>query len=453
MVLGKKRYFGLDDPSLVNDVRGKDPFSKYERVKMENSQGLTVVQVKHSTDGRLYSLKSVKIKTHKIFDKKKKEQRQKQEEEARSSVNSLKKIDHPNIIRLYDIMEYGSKLYLIEELHVGKHWQVLSSFKGKLGEEGVCSAVKQLLSAVNYLEEKNFTHGRMSLQGIMVDTNKAFIMITDFLGTFSNEDEEVEMVSDVYSIGAMAYELVTCKRLKGYKVNKKQEQFKALSKNGQLCIQAMIYQQAMTPRQALDHPWIDEKGGENFLKHFKKVTKAFETSSKSADIKRAAMNVIARHSSPEDLAHLLQAFREFDGDNSGTISSEEFHIIMKKLGKRLPKAEIDKIYEGIDVDGDGTIGYTEFVAGALEFRGQIEEWKVRSAFLEMDRDHSGYITHEELRSMFSSSEEDAQRMIEESDTDKDGQSKWSIVEYLDYYTSSHLTFCHLRFCFVLVWVY
>lgn len=52
---------------------------------------------------------------------------------------------------------------------------------------------------------------------------------------------------------------------------------------------------------------------------------------------------------------LLNAFKVFDKDNSGTISSEELRNVLKSLGENLTDAELDEMIKMADRNGDGHI--------------------------------------------------------------------------------------------------
>ena len=52
---------------------------------------------------------------------------------------------------------------------------------------------------------------------------------------------------------------------------------------------------------------------------------------------------------------LLQAFRVFDKDNSGTISASEMRDVLKALGEDLTDKEINEIMQAADTDGDKSI--------------------------------------------------------------------------------------------------
>lgn len=52
---------------------------------------------------------------------------------------------------------------------------------------------------------------------------------------------------------------------------------------------------------------------------------------------------------------LINAFKVFDKDGSGTISSEELRNALKSLGENLTNEELDEMIKLADKDGDGHI--------------------------------------------------------------------------------------------------
>ncbi|XP_029293430.1 calcium-binding protein 5b [Cottoperca gobio] len=63
------------------------------------------------------------------------------------------------------------------------------------------------------------------------------------------------------------------------------------------------------------------------------------------------------------LKELKEAFREFDMDGDGSITSEELrHAMIKLLGEQTSKHEIDAVVREADNNGDGTVDFEEFVS-------------------------------------------------------------------------------------------
>ncbi|XP_029914696.1 calcium-binding protein 5b [Myripristis murdjan] len=62
------------------------------------------------------------------------------------------------------------------------------------------------------------------------------------------------------------------------------------------------------------------------------------------------------------LKELKDAFKEFDMDGDGAITSDELrHAMMKLLGEQTNKSEIDAVVREADNNGDGTVDFEEFV--------------------------------------------------------------------------------------------
>jgi len=57
---------------------------------------------------------------------------------------------------------------------------------------------------------------------------------------------------------------------------------------------------------------------------------------------------------------LLFAFRTFDVDGDGMISSEELRKVMDDLGAKLTEKELIDIYDFADEDKDGYLNFKEF---------------------------------------------------------------------------------------------
>lgn len=56
----------------------------------------------------------------------------------------------------------------------------------------------------------------------------------------------------------------------------------------------------------------------------------------------------------------MEAFKVFDKDGNGVISSRELKHVMANLGEILSEAEVEAMINEADIDGDGCINYAEF---------------------------------------------------------------------------------------------
>ena len=71
------------------------------------------------------------------------------------------------------------------------------------------------------------------------------------------------------------------------------------------------------------------------------------------------MNKRSKETDTEE--EVINAFKVFDKDGQGLISSNELYHIMTTLGDKLTEDEVEEMIREADIDGDGFINYEEFV--------------------------------------------------------------------------------------------
>jgi calmodulin len=59
-------------------------------------------------------------------------------------------------------------------------------------------------------------------------------------------------------------------------------------------------------------------------------------------------------------AELHAAFKKFDTDGNGYITTNELDHILSRMGRHLSRREIDAMIESLDSSGDGKISFDEF---------------------------------------------------------------------------------------------
>ena len=58
---------------------------------------------------------------------------------------------------------------------------------------------------------------------------------------------------------------------------------------------------------------------------------------------------------------IIEAFKVFDTDKSGTLNKIELRHILTRIGDKFTDEEVDDIFKQADLDGNGEIDYREFV--------------------------------------------------------------------------------------------
>ncbi|EED87065.1 predicted protein, partial [Thalassiosira pseudonana CCMP1335] len=244
--------------------------------------------------------------------------------------------------------------------------------------------------------------------------SKKETIMTDFVGTIYTMAPEVikgnyTYKCDMWSLGVMAYmpfssqipfigkdmSEIAKKIMRGsYSFSGKQ--WSKVSKRAKDFVQILLVRDASsrpTADQALRHPWI--KGGSpiNYPKNFfldSQICASIENYSMYSWLHRLALMVIRYRYTGSETAHLRHIFTSFDGDNSGTVESDELRRAFA-LHDKYSDDEIDQIFSAVDMNGAGKISWTEFLAATIETMGKVGEDEFSECFEQLDCDNSGYI--------------------------------------------------------------
>ena len=114
------------------------------------------------------------------------------ENEFENEINILKKVDHPNIIKLHEVFYFENFVYLIEDYCKGGDLFDYITKQRYFTEKKAASILTQLLSALNYLHCKKIVHRDIKPDNIVfieTKTNEILIKMIDF-GTSITKTKE-----------------------------------------------------------------------------------------------------------------------------------------------------------------------------------------------------------------------------------------------------------------------
>ena len=91
-------------------------------------------------------------------------------------------MNHPNIIKLYEAIDSPSYVYLVMEYAQGEslHAHLKAQPQRRFPEDKAKRIIKQVLSTLAYLHERNVTHRDIKLENIIIDAKKGTIKLIDF---------------------------------------------------------------------------------------------------------------------------------------------------------------------------------------------------------------------------------------------------------------------------------
>eukprot|EP00347_Sterkiella_histriomuscorum_P012164 403369649 len=403
----------------------------------------------------------------------------------RYEIDILRYLDHPNILRLYEIYEDRHNIYLVTELCEGQDlWDDIAQ-REKLTENDAAEIMQQILSAVAYCHRKNVchrdikpeniiishpTHSEKDCQNGNIEGLKNRIKLIDF-GTsqvFSKVEKlqslqgtsvyvapeviegEYDQLCDVWSIGIILYIMmigkspykskiqseileevkVTQIKIEGSEWENRSEEVKdllrqMLNKDPELRI---------TAKQALKHQWFQKQA----------ITHRDYQSTVEAFINLRNFNAIytfmvCQFSSQDEKDRLYNSFQTLDLNHDGKLTIDElvqgYKIVSPHLSDELIRQEAEHIMKIVDQDANGYISFSEWENASINKFDMLSHKKLRSAFELFDKDNSGKISVQEIQEILSQGSQVSnsnvwEEIIKEIDQDGDGQISFEEFYYM-----------------------
>ena len=417
--------------------------NNYKRTKIlgQGSFG-TVFLVKHKILNTYFAMKVIK-KTNKS----------EKDEVLMNEINILRKMDHPNIVKITDFYTTNTEYILVTEYcPEGELFYEIKNF-APFNEALTGWYMKQILSAVCYCHKLKIIHRDLKPENILISKKNKngfnLVKVIDF-GTaiiFNKNKNDKSLTGsvyyicpevlsknrnytekcDVWSCGIIMYILLTglppfngdsdeeiVTKIKNGRFNMEKYPWPIISSQAKDLIKKLLEfdpNKRITAEEALNHPWFESKQVQSEdnagLLKIKNPNKLLNNliNFRSDNILGNTVFAYLIHNNIQlnQVHEAIKLFNKIDKNGDGQICREELYkgleSFLKLSGKEL-KEKVDIIFNNIDTDHNGYIEYEEFLRAAVDKEYFLSDNFLRFAFDYFDRDKNGEISYNEIKQLF-----------------------------------------------------
>ena len=451
---GKKNFVGKSEGLFLDN---------YDVIKQLGKGGYgKVYEVKHKKTGEIRACKHLSKLVLKNLEKFERE------------INILINTDHPNIIKIYEIFESQRSLYLVmEECKGGEIFdRIIDHIQSKkmYSEKDASIIFQQVMSAIEYCHNNGICHRDLKPENLLYlnqgPEQDNPIKVIDFgLSQMISTDKKLKTKvgtayyvapeilkgdytekCDVWSAGVILYIFLSgdppfngpsdseiYNKIAQMKYTFPEKKWKDISNEAKDLIQHMMApeNERYTARQVLDHPWFKNAkttplSSLNFDPAF------FVDYVKGCELKKISLLFIASRLDENEIINLKKYFEAFDKCKDGQITFEELKQGLTQLkSNKLTENDLKELFNLIDVDKNGKIDYTEFLAATIQKYNYLRNERLFETFCMFDKDNSGQITKDEILKALNA-DKNQEKEIEKyiNAVDKNGDGKVDYKEFL-----------------------
>lgn len=366
--------------------------------------------------------------------------------QLREEIFIMCELDHPNIVRLEEVYESHSEIYLVQELCVGGElFDRLDEQPDYHYTEAECAhLIKQMLCAVRYLHSKGIIHRDLKLENFLFSSSAedSELKMIDFglskhfrygevhqeaVGTPYTVAPEVirgryDERCDIWAIGVISFLLlsgdppfggcsgseslltVRTNILNGSFEFEPAEVWDLVSPTAKEFINTLLVTNPKlrpTATEAQKLTWLEEWAhrtkSDNDQILNPNVVRALVNFKEFSYMRKLLCEVLSFTLLPEQIKDLRKEFETLDIDGSGEISLLSLkQVLVTNAGAgslgALTEEEVEDIFNAMRVKKSETrIRWHEFIAAGLS-QCEVDDRNLRLAFDRLDNDHKGVST-------------------------------------------------------------
>jgi calcium-dependent protein kinase len=462
-VITKEHDIVINNSIIVNKAFG-NPNDYYTKIEKLGSGSYGVVwKVQHNQTGLDRAMKKITKNPN---------SKKETEAEILNEIEILRKLDHPNIVKIFEFFNTTDGYFLITEFCSGGELYREIKINKKIKEEVAAHIMYQLLSAVNYCHSYGIIHRDLKPENILIESKEKDlynIKVIDFgtakiLEKNKNEkkiigsayyiapevlEKNYNEKSDLWSCGVIMYILLSGKapftgetdsvildKIKNGSFEMLEPVWEKISPDAKDLIRRLLehnQKKRISAQEALQHKWfkrlnIKSKLTDVNIDHLTRCIDNLMRYKPEHKLQHLAIAYLV-HNIPqmESIKRAIKIYNLLNDKSDGKLTRDELNRSLKRYAGTFYKPTLaDEIFDIIDSENKGYIEYEEFVRVSIDKEELIDEEILKFAFSYFDKDNSGEITLLELKEVLCSkekpvSEELLKRILKEIDIDGNNQ--------------------------------
>jgi len=403
-------------------------------------------------------------------------------DDMRTEIGVLKRLNHENIIKLYDVHETLAELYLVQELCTGGELLDEITRLDHYTEKDAAGVVHQLLKGVAHMHSMKIAHCDLKPENLLF-TGGGVLKIIDFgmsrkvpssrylrrmCGTPYYTAPEVihgkyHTSADCWAVGVIIFlmlygyppfyvdprkygakenEMIYRKIKKGFAPKVKKgygrhfpEAIKTSDEAKDLITNLLRKDVAarLTAVECLDHKWFVNASDDGLSEVVRASIMGLR---RSKMFKLAILDLFkAINIDAEKKDRLKKTFDDMDTNHNGVICWEEFRKSMIENGT-LDEEKARKAFQAADLDSNQTISLDELLLTVAEYELKHVDERLYKMFQLLDKNKDGYLSAKEISEYLQTHLkgdpiakslgiwDNVDTIIQDADINKDGKISW-----------------------------
>ena len=439
-LLAEEMNLQVKQENLIIQEKG-NPSKKYKPTKLLGTGSFgSVYEAKNTIFQNVVAMKVINKDPNNELD----------EQEIRNEIDILKKLSHPNIVKIYEFYISNSHYYIVTEFC--RDGELFSYIKNKYSERQLAVLFYQVFSGLWYLHDNKILHRDIKLENIMISQKEKdnetgeelfWAKIIDF-GTakiFEKNKTEKDVVGssyyiapevlkqnynekcDTWSVGVILYMMLVGRapfdgkddeeiilKINSADYNSKEPKLMKHSPEVRDLVSKLLQKDTdkrYSAKEAIAHPWFQKYGGRSLYSNFKKeeiepYIKNLFNYYFNSKIQQLVIAFLV-HNLPNDDSSIivLKLFRHFNKSGSCKLTKEE---LMNGLYDYRDKNEVDKVVDHLfrllDGDNNGFIEYEEFLRACIDKKTILKSTYLKYAFKFLDKEKTGTLNTQKIIKAF-----------------------------------------------------